>query len=224
MTLITAHSGSDQTEENSLRFVEFFLDKPVDALEIDIRKNACGQLVLSHDALIVGEEYLSLHTFLIAMKDTSFKLNCDLKEPNLELDVFELAQRHKKWPDILLSGYVDPIYLKKWPTQLLMNIENAIMPATAFTKWDEALVIEGITQLAQQGAKIINMPEHLFTETIGETGQALAVDFSLWTVNDLEKIQEFVAKNVYNVTSRQAWAFVQRRTLDEIPQSQATVL
>lgn len=38
MTYITAHSGSDQTEENSLRFVEFFRDKPVDALEIDVRK------------------------------------------------------------------------------------------------------------------------------------------------------------------------------------------
>lgn len=223
MTYITAHSGSDQTEENSLRFVEFFRDKPVDALEIDVRKNSCGQLVLNHDQLVVGEDYLSLNTFLTAMKDTSLKLNCDLKESNLEIGVFELAQRHNKWSDILLSGNVDPKYLKKWPTQLLMNIENAVDLRKSYAEWDEETVIEGMEHLAKQGAKIINMPEQLFTEKIYETGQALAVDFSLWTVNDLNRIEELVAKNIYNVTSRQAWAYLQRRTADEISKSQTSV-
>lgn len=223
MTYITAHSGSDQTEENSLRFVEFFLDKPVDALEIDVRKNSRGQLVLNHDQLVVGEDYLSLNTFLIAMKGTSLKLNCDLKESNLEIGVFELAQRHNKWSDILLSGNVDPKYLKNWPTQLLMNIENAVDPRKTYAEWDEGTVIEGMEHLAKQGAKVINMPEQLFTEKIYETGQALAVDFSLWTVNDLNRIEELVAKNVYNVTSRQAWAYLQRRTADEISKSQTSV-
>lgn len=223
MTYITAHSGSDQTEENSLRFVEFFRDKPVDALEIDVRKNSRGQLVLNHDQLVVGEDYLSLNTFLTAMKGTSLKLNCDLKESNLEIGVFELAQRHNKWSDILLSGNVDPKYLKKWPTQLLMNIENAVDPRKTYAEWDEGTVIEGMEHLAKQGAKIINMPEQLFTEKIYETGQALAVDFSLWTVNDLNRIEELVAKNIYNVTSRQAWAYLQRRTADEISKSQTSV-
>ena len=223
MTYITAHSGSDQTEENSLRFVEFFRDKPVDALEIDVRKNSRGQLVLNHDQLVVGEDYLSLNTFLIAMKGTSLKLNCDLKESNLEIGVFELAQRHNKWSDILLSGNVDPKYLKNWPTQLLMNIENAVDPRKTYAEWDEGTVIEGMEHLAKQGAKIINMPEQLFTEKIYETGQALAVDFSLWTVNDLNRIEELVAKNIYNVTSRQAWAYLQRRTADEISKSQTSV-
>lgn len=223
MTYITAHSGSDQTEENSLRFVEFFRDKPVDALEIDVRKNSCGQLVLNHDQLVVGEDYLSLNTFLTAMKGTSLKLNCDLKESNLEIGVFELAQRHNKWSDILLSGNVDPKYLKKWPTQLLMNIENAVDLRKSYAEWDEETVIEGMEHLAKQGAKIINMPEQLFTEKIYETGQALAVDFSLWTVNDLNRIEELVAKNIYNVTSRQAWAYLQRRTADEISKSQTSV-
>lgn len=223
MTYITAHSGSDQTEENSLRFVEFFRDKPVDALEIDVRKNSRGQLVLNHDQLVVGEDYLSLNTFLTAMKGTSLKLNCDLKESNLEIGVFELAQRHNKWSDILLSGNVDPKYLKNWPTQLLMNIENAVDPRKTYAEWDEGTVIEGMEHLAKQGAKIINMPEQLFTEKIYETGQALAVDFSLWTVNDLNRIEELVAKNIYNVTSRQAWAYLQRRTADEISKSQTSV-
>lgn len=223
MTYITAHSGSDQTEENSLRFVEFFLDKPVDALEIDVRKNSRGQLVLYHDQLVAGEDYLSLNTFLTAMKDTSLKLNCDLKESNLEIGVFELAQRHNKWSDILLSGNVDPKYLKNWPTQLLMNIENAVDPRKTYAEWDEGTVIEGMELLAKQGAKVINMPEQLFTEKIYETGQALAVDFSLWTVNDLNRIEELVAKNIYNVTSRQAWAYLQRRTADEISKSQTSV-
>jgi len=223
MTYITAHSGSDQTEENSLRFVEFFRDKPVDALEIDVRKNSRGQLVLNHDQLVVGEDYLSLNTFLTAMKGTSLKLNCDLKESNLEIGVFELAQHHNKWSDILLSGNVDPKYLKKWPTQLLMNIENAVDLRKSYAEWDEETVIEGMEHLAKQGAKIINMPEQLFTEKIYETGQALAVDFSLWTVNDLNRIEELVAKNIYNVTSRQAWAYLQRRTADEISKSQTSV-
>lgn len=188
-----------------------------------MRKNSRGQLVLYHDQLVAGEDYLSLNTFLTAMKDTSLKLNCDLKESNLEIGVFELAQRHNKWSDILLSGNVDPKYLKNWPTQLLMNIENAVDPRKTYAEWDEGTVIEGMEHLAKQGAKVINMPEQLFTEKIYETGQALAVDFSLWTVNDLNRIEELVAKNIYNVTSRQAWAYLQRRTADEISKSQTSV-
>ena len=47
--MITAHSGCDGTPENSLEFLRTALQSEADAVEVDVRKNGEGKLILSHD-------------------------------------------------------------------------------------------------------------------------------------------------------------------------------
>ena len=47
--MITAHSGCDETPENSLEFLRTALQSEADAVEVDVRRNGEGKLILSHD-------------------------------------------------------------------------------------------------------------------------------------------------------------------------------
>ena len=50
-TRITAHSGADDTVENSLEFIYYCIGTGANALEVDVRRDKHGELVLSHDIL-----------------------------------------------------------------------------------------------------------------------------------------------------------------------------
>lgn len=124
MTYITAHSGSDGTKENSIEFATYFKNKPIDILEIDVRKNNKNQLVLNHDELEENKEYVTLEDFFTELDKTNVKINCDLKDKNLEEDVYQLAQNSHIWDKVYFSGNISISFLKKWPNKVFMNIEN----------------------------------------------------------------------------------------------------
>ena len=88
-TLITAHSGSDGTPDNSMEFENYALGTAVDALEIDVRQAADGTLIISHDE--TGEEAVTLKEVFDAVRGHGKRINCDLKEYGLEEAVNELA-------------------------------------------------------------------------------------------------------------------------------------
>ncbi|MHC5269092.1 glycerophosphodiester phosphodiesterase [Enterococcus sp. LJL98] len=211
MTYITAHSGSDGTPENNSAFLSFFKDKGIDVLEVDVRKNRHGQLVLHHDPLETEGSYCLLETFFSELAKSPLKINCDLKEKKLEEAVFQLAQRYGKHSDVFLSGEVETRHLKKWPEQLLMNLENVRLPGKLKTVWSEEANVERLERLAEQGAKRINISEKHLTKTIYQRGQELGLAFSVWTVNDLKKIESYVQQKLFNVTTRRAWQYLQTK-------------
>lgn len=207
MTQITAHSGSDGTADNCLSFIQFFLDKPIDALEVDIRKNHLGELVLNHDALEL-REYPSLKEAFLLLKGSKILLNCDLKESNLETEVEQLARTCDYWEFVQLSGAVSMAFVQRWPEKVLVNIENT-NPVFLLEDWYESDVFEALSFLANQGAKVINIHYKQLTRNIYQKGRRLGLNFSVWTVNDLDKIQAFQEQGVYNITTRSAWVYLQ---------------
>ena len=68
LSYLTAQSGSDGLADNSMEFVVFFCDKQdISAIKVDVRMNKELQLVLHHDTLEEGQQFMSpwkmcLHT------------------------------------------------------------------------------------------------------------------------------------------------------------------
>lgn len=95
MTLLTAHSGSDELPENSIKFASFFRNKPaVDAIEVDVRYDDLEhKLVLHHEPLEKDRLYTSLASIFKCIKNSHLLINCDLKETGLEDEVFWLADQ-----------------------------------------------------------------------------------------------------------------------------------
>ena len=90
---ITAHSGCENTPQDSMASVEKALLLGVDIAEMDVRKAPNGVLRVSHNQLDQAGygEKLTLEAVFSRIKDTSLSLNCDLKEPSTLYDVLTMA-------------------------------------------------------------------------------------------------------------------------------------
>lgn len=213
MTKITAHSGSDHMADNSIAFISFFVHQPaIDAIEVDVRQDADHRLILSHDALIREQNYVFLEdVFAYLSEHSSDKvLNCDLKVPDLESAVRTLAKTYQLWEQVILSGMVKQSFLAKCPSHIYANIENAV----SFRTWQDVrlqTVHQALFELADCGAEVVNIPYQLYTKDVRKKADLLGLKLSLWTVNDLTKIEQYEKEAVWNVTSRKAFAYVQYR-------------
>lgn len=217
LSYLTAQSGSDGLADNSMEFVVFFCDKQdISAIKVDVRMNREYQLVLHHDALEEGQQYVALEDVFayIARENRPIRINCYLKETGLEEAVYKLADKYALWPQVELSGTVACRYLPKWSNQILMNIENGMddsFHGEHIGRWGENVLLEALAKLSRSQAKIININHQLFTDAVKEKGKLLELEFSLWTVNDLIAIENYEKENIYNITTRKAWAYIQQK-------------
>lgn len=217
LSYLTAHSGSDGLADNSMEFVAFFSNKQqVSAIEVDVRMNKEHQLVLHHETLDEGQRYVSLEDVFayIARENSPLRINCDLKETGLEEYVYGLADEYALWPQVELSGTVACRYLSKWSDHILMNIENGMDDAfhgEHIGRWGENVLLEALAKLSRSKAKIININHQLFTDAVQKKGKQLDLEFSLWTVNDLDAIRNYEKENIYNITTRKAWTYIQQK-------------
>lgn len=217
LSYLTAQSGSDGLANNSMEFVAFFSNKQeISAIEVDVRMNRERQLVLHHDILDEKQGYVALEDVFayIARENSPIRINCDLKETGLEEAVYGLANKYALWPQVELSGTVACSYLSKWSNQILMNIENGMddsFHGENIGRWGENVLLEALAKLARSHAKVININHQLFTDAVQEKGKQLALEFSLWTVNDLNAIGNYEKENIYNITTRKAWSYIQQK-------------
>ena len=103
-TMITAHSGSDGTPDNSMEFVNYALGCGVEALEVDVRRRGDSSFFLSHDT--AAGACPTLREVFSLLRSSHMKINCDLKEADMELGVLALAKEYGIENRLLLSGSV----------------------------------------------------------------------------------------------------------------------
>ena len=131
--LITAHSGCEGTERDSLESVRRAIDLGADAVEVDVRMDPDGVLCLSHEKLHSASQYAghtTLENVFALLAPTSLSINCDVKEREHLYELLSLAQRYGfDKSRLILSGSVSPEQLVYDPSiidrvTLFMNIEE----------------------------------------------------------------------------------------------------
>lgn len=209
-TLITAHSGADGYPENSLAFVDYALQSGADALEIDVRRGATGELVIGHDAPAVDAPTLrEVLRRVAAVPDA--RLNCDLKEPALEKAVCGAAREYGLAGRIILTGSVDAarcadnLRLRE-TAEIWLNIEEYV-PQLYFNYREipdfELRAVEEIATVCTRcGIGMVNMNQSLVTRRFLECLSARGIGLSAWTVNDAESIRWFLMRGAAGITTR----------------------
>ena len=117
-TFITAHSGCEGTERDSLETIERALRYGADIIEMDVRMAPTGVLRISHNRM-TAEEYEAkptLEEVFRRIKDTHLRINCDLKEQSTLYAVLLLGERMGLGADrLILSGCTSPEQLARDP-------------------------------------------------------------------------------------------------------------
>lgn len=210
--LLTAHAGADGTPDNSLAFVRYALTLPVDAFEVDVRRNADGVLALGHDE--AGADAPTLETvFALAAAHPTIKINCDLKPAGLERDVAQLAREAGLAGRLIFSGTVDAAVwasdgMLRDTAEVYLNIEEYVPNIYVSYREIPDFELTAAARIAdvcrQYGIRTVNINQMLVTRRLIETLAQDGIGLSAWTVNDTNELRWFLGAGVRNITTREA--------------------
>ncbi|MBQ9434114.1 MAG: glycerophosphodiester phosphodiesterase [Synergistaceae bacterium] len=204
---ITAHSGCDGYAMNSREYILHALTLDIYALELDIRRDSDGVLILTHNPPESGHEYVSLEDAFSLVRDSRIRINCDLKESGLERDVLGLAGRMgidaerviftgtlTDWRD---SGLVGRVWL---------NPEE-VYPDFYAGKYD---VGELMRLVKNNGYSVLNVDYRIVNEAVIDSARVCGVELSLWTIDDPAEIPESLHSScIINITTNYPSRIVQ---------------
>ncbi len=115
-TIITAHSGCEDTETDSMESIDLALEFGADAIEIDIRVDKDGELRVSHNEESKKEyqKKLTFREVIEKIMSTDLLINCDIKEPEALYKILEEAEKMHFSPErLILSGCTTPEQLEE---------------------------------------------------------------------------------------------------------------
>ncbi|RLM68611.1 glycerophosphodiester phosphodiesterase [Halorubrum sp. Atlit-26R] len=212
--LIGHRACADQYPENTIGAIERAAPH-VDAVEIDVRRCASGELVVFHDAeldrltgasgrvadtnwkdlreltvLDSGEPIPRLKEVFDAVPD-EVPVNVELKETGVADDALDVAQRADN--EVLFSSF-HPEALAS-----LRDLEPGTDRALLVWDGDPESVVETATDL---GCVAVHPPIDLATEsTVVERAQEAGLTVNAWTASDREDAEKLLAAGVDGIIS-----------------------
>ena len=209
-TLITAHSGCDNTTDNSLAFLIYALTLDVDNVEVDVRLDKKENLIMSHN---VQNEADSLQdAFELLQRYPNKKINCDLKTPKLEQAVCELANEMGVVSQLQYSGEVSHAWIDENPDKIewLLNAEllfpEIYSDLHLFDDLNFAKTAAEKTAaiVHKNKASCINISYKIYESIYCRFLIEKNVPLSVWTPSTDDEVIYFLSEPVYNITTRNA--------------------
>lgn len=205
--MITAHSGCCGTPANSMEYIRKACSLPIAVLELDIRRHPDGTLLLTHDP-IADAPLVRLDDAFAYLSDKDIKINCDLKEYDLEDAVLESAERNGVARDrIIFTGSVTnaKTFLKTHPDVCVMiNPEELIPGFYTRIQSDKAETMQALMDVCKEsGYSTININFRVMDDALFAMCADAGISVSAWTANEAEQIGWLSEKKVVNITTNQ---------------------
>lgn len=200
--VITAHSGCENTPDNSLEHIRTALASGAEMFEIDInRSERDGVLYLTHNP---KEDYSSCPTlaqcFEITAEHPTMCINCDVKSFGLTASVIELAKQYGMESRILFTGSVAPEELPG------LNASAGDWWLSLWCSDHEAEDLTGACETYRELGnlyRIINLDQDMVNDRVIRTMRETGHTLSIWTVNKEEELRRFMKIGVAaNITTR----------------------
>ena len=205
--LITAHSGCEQTEMNSMEYIRLASSLPIYALELDVRRAADGTLLLTHDP--IGEKALiPLAEALDFLASKDISINFDLKEYGLEEDILRLTKEKQiSGNRVIFTGSVTDSmhFVKRYP-----GITVFINPEELIPDFYESLGTPGskpeffsrlIALCREAGYDTVNVDYRILDEEAFSMLDRSGIRISAWTVDNPEEMRRMEAAGVVYLTT-----------------------
>ena len=203
--MITAHSGCSGTPANSMEYIRKACSLPIAVLELDIRRHPDGTLLLTHDP--IGDAPLvRLDDAFSYLSNLEIKINCDLKEYDLESAVLETAERSGVARDrIIFTGSVTnaKTFLKTHPDVCVMINPEELLPDFYTRIQNDKIETMGalLDACKEGGYSVININFRVRDDALFARCADAGIAVSAWTANQEEDIRRLYEKNVVNITT-----------------------
>jgi len=191
-TVITAHSGCEATPANSREHILAAIASGSEMIEVDVRM-ADGLLYLSHDVPEDPTACVALREmFELVAPEKNLEMNLDVKTTGLIDPVMELAKEFGLCERIVFTGACND-------ERAHINTYGAEMWRSM---WPGDEIPDGIAANKADGSPYLNVYFGMITPEYDRDLRAIGCGFSAWTVDTEEKLREFLAMGISNITTR----------------------
>ncbi len=225
--LVTAHSGCEESLENTVASVISGMEAGADMVEIDIRTSLDGKPVLTHDPWVydnTGKRILisetpysvikqvlesqtgkctALEDILEVIKDQNCMLNLDLKDIGSIENINRIITSHRLLDFVVFSGCGtawSSVIRKTYPKmQVFLNVQRV---SDSGCNEPSYLHIQDICRNAVElGCCGININYAVCSSTLVEYARKRLLPVSVWTVNNEEEMKQMLHMGVFSITT-----------------------
>ena len=201
--MITAHAGALGTKDNTLDSLKTCLDffNGSGCVEVDVRFDAAGAPILTHDAPKPGENPPLLSEFFTLLQDYSTRVNLDLKSTANLPEVERLAEAYGVLPQVFFTGVISD-----W----VEAVKSGAPKIPYYINWslagDETSSRETLLALAEEiialGGIGLNTRWQNASEEMTEIMHRNGLLLSVWTANEEPDMRRMLFIGVDNITTR----------------------
>ncbi len=196
---LTAHTGCEDTEDNSLEAIKVGYEKGADIVEFDLNFTSDGEPVLAHDE--AGENSVTLEAaFKLIAEYDSLKVNVDCKKTDNLKAVVALSEKYGIKDRIFYTGIEekDVLAVKEQTPDVEYYLN---VPIEEIGK-DEKSLSALADKVKTLGAVGINMKYTKCSEKLVEVFHSEELLVSVWTVNSKSAMRKILPLYVDNITTR----------------------
>ena len=197
---VTAHTGCHGTKDNSIESIERAISSGAQILEFDLRFDAQGNGILSHDK---GEaDPVSLEdAFAVISRDGKIKVNIDCKTTDNLKEVCRLSEKYALSERIFYTG------IEKKDVESVKNQTPEVAYFLNFSpkklrRSSEKYIKEVIALVKETGAIGLNVKFTHCSKKMVEMFRRENLQVSLWTANKEKDMHRCLAMAPDNITTR----------------------
>ena len=191
-TVITAHSGCEQTPPNSREHILAAIASGSEMIEFDVRM-VNGELLLSHDEPEDPGACVTLREcFSLVAPEENLHMNIDVKTEGLLAPVMAMAKEFPLEGRIIFTG--------------ACNDDRALALSLGADMWRSMWpgmeIADGIADNKKDGSPFLNVAYCMITEENNRELIENGLAFSAWTVDKEYFLRLFLRMGVANITTR----------------------
>jgi glycerophosphoryl diester phosphodiesterase len=191
-TVITAHSGCENTPPNSKEHILAAIASGAEMIEFDVRM-ANGELILSHDVPENPEECVTLREcFSLVAPAENLHMNIDVKTEGLIVPVMTLAKEFPLDGRIIFTGACNN------DRELALSLGADMWRSM----WPGMEIADGINDNKKDGSPFLNVAYCMITEENNRELVENGFAFSAWTVDEEHLLRHFLTMGLANITTR----------------------
>lgn len=197
---LTAHTGCENTPDNSLEAITKGFESSADIVEFDVRFLSDGTPILSHDKTESADVTLDDALKLVSGYE-GLKVNLDIKTKTNLPAVLETVKKYSLLSRVFFTGIElnDIDTVKKQTPEIEYYLNIGVSRIRSISK-KYLLSLADTTKNC--GAVGINMSHKSCTKKLVEIFHERGLQVSVWTVNTPKSMKRILSFGVDNITTR----------------------
>jgi glycerophosphoryl diester phosphodiesterase len=203
-TMIVAHSGCDNTVQDSMEGIIAALNQNVDYIEVDLRLYE-GNVYLSHNPFDGNQlnRYVTFQNVLKLLAPEKVKLNCDLKERSVFNYALKNLREYGMEERVVFTGdYENSIDANaKYSYFLNVDKKDLHLYNNIIEEQDADKIINFYKNSKDKAMTALNIDYRIISPAAKAKFYASGIRISYWTVDDSNDIDHLLQNNVFSITT-----------------------